>query len=585
MSQDTRRLARAVHTLEVRRRSTTDVHNLVNGLRGSLIVIDGEVAMLEQLDARLTECEVALQFLASDAPEPEAEIAAMEHALYDPSWELLEFLQATLTEKRLQQLAFHDSLERQLNERCQQLRSLRAATERARSVFAAIRDDEKQLRMLEDIEKQARRAFTEAQHDRFERQIRDFDGRNVAKLVADLERRIKDAPAHWRHLELLLIRTQDEQTYHRYSIVLRTPGDAGAHGLSIHDSSTLTELDRQSFLKSATDIERGLHVHREREQVTGLRELQSSGSAIEPGMTPPANLEDLARALGDEMFRLVLPVRMQDYVRAMNCSMTITTNDLELPWELMSLQDTEPMWRMCLERPVARMPMATRLPRERRTRAPAALSKKLRLLLIGSNARGTLPAVTREIERIAGALRTEFENGIDIDTPPQATSRMFSDALTSGKYDVIHYAGHALFNPAQPHLSSLQLDDDKFLAEKVVKLTTGNPVVFLNACGTGATSGEFARIGDARIAESTEGLASAFMEAGALGCIGNLWSVHDEAAADFAIDFYKHLIQGHTIGKSMLDARHTVHNMHPARITWASFVLFGNPLFRLNWSA
>jgi hypothetical protein len=39
--------------------------------------------------------------------------------------------------------------------------------------------------------------------------------------------------------------------------------------------------------------------------------------------------------------------------------------------------------------------------------------------------------------------------------------------------------------------------------------------------------------------------------------------VHDGAAADFAIDFYRHLIDGHTIGKHMLTARHMARRVHP----------------------
>jgi CHAT domain-containing protein len=81
-----------------------------------------------------------------------------------------------------------------------------------------------------------------------------------------------------------------------------------------------------------------------------------------------------------------------------------------------------------------------------------------------------------------------------------------------------------------------------------------------------------------------EGLSAAFIYGGALGCIGNTWPVHDTSAADFAVRFYKHLVSGHTLGKAMLRARQEMHDANRDRLTWAGFVLFGNPLFRMNWT-
>jgi CHAT domain-containing protein len=80
-----------------------------------------------------------------------------------------------------------------------------------------------------------------------------------------------------------------------------------------------------------------------------------------------------------------------------------------------------------------------------------------------------------------------------------------------------------------------------------------------------------------------EGLAAAFVYGGALGCIGSLWPVHDAPAHDLAIHFYKHVLRGEMIGEALRQARKAVKSKpeYARDITWASFVLYGDPTFRL----
>ena len=59
------------------------------------------------------------------------------------------------------------------------------------------------------------------------------------------------------------------------------------------------------------------------------------------------------------MYRLFMPEQMRRYIADNPCSLTITTNDLELPWELMCYQRGR---FLCLDRPVACMPMGGRFP-------------------------------------------------------------------------------------------------------------------------------------------------------------------------------------------------------------------------------
>jgi CHAT domain-containing protein len=81
--------------------------------------------------------------------------------------------------------------------------------------------------------------------------------------------------------------------------------------------------------------------------------------------------------------------------------------------------------------------------------------------------------------------------------------------------------------------------------------------------------------------EKAEGLASAFIYGGARACIGALWPIHDDAAAQFAIEFYRSALDGQTVGEALRLARGEIKERFPDRITWAAFVLYGDPTARL----
>ena len=68
---------------------------------------------------------------------------------------------------------------------------------------------------------------------------------------------------------------------------------------------------------------------------------------------------------------------------------------------------------------------------------------------------------------------------------------------------------------------------------------------------------------------------------GALACIGTLWPVIDNVAADFAVAFYGQVLEGQPLGEAMRAARKITAEQHQADPSWASFVLYGDPSFSL----
>ena len=271
---------------------------------------------------------------------------------------------------------------------------------------------------------------------------------------------------------------------------------------------------------------------------------------------------------------------MQRFLTEARSSLTIRTNDVELPWELMRVQGREGPETLCLERPVARMPAGRAYPRRETTKKRDF--QGLRFLLIYSDPDNNLPAAGREIEQIASGLPAELVT-IDRLLPADVLGNKLNKVLIDADYDVIHYAGHAFFDDKDADLSGLVLKGSElFFAQKVRRLLEGHPLVFLNACESGRTANEKEpQKLEGYLQEPAEGIASVFIYGGAANCVGSIWPVYDTPAAEFAISFYRRVIDGYMVGEALRQAWLESKRKYPEEITWASYVLYGDPTARL----
>jgi hypothetical protein len=57
--------------------------------------------------------------------------------------------------------------------------------------------------------------------------------------------------------------------------------------------------------------------------------------------------------------------------------------------------------------------------------------------------------------------------------------------------------------------------------------------------------------------------------------------VFDGPAAEFAVAFYLAVLDGYPLGEAMRLAREMSYRKNPDQITWATFVLYGDPRYRL----
>jgi CHAT domain-containing protein len=614
-------LAQLILDVESKRKICADLERRIEPLeRAQLIVVSGELDRLNQLLMLLNQATEKLKTLEQADEETEAlgVLDELEKILTDVQWELVENLNEALASKAQLQEQHVRNYDERLAEWPKFTRNLLDALEEANRTRAAVRREKSEITKLDAQVEQAKRLFQEAKYVEVEKLLSDISESQPVK-DKDYQKRLREetelAKKFIRQADLLLLRSlEDAQRRYPYTVLLRTPSEPGSHGINIQGASRVARYDRDSWSKSLKDITEAVD--------RGLRSAWSAQNPNPAATQPPAvvgnaaaapannsearnftlssersrpanpsqDVNQLIKRVGKEMYRLLIPEPMQDYLIDNECSLIVTTNDLELPYELMSYDDKF----LCLERPIARMPMGTAFPRSPRT---ARTEPKLRFLLIHSDPFGNLPAAKAEIEEVEKSLRHDWQEHIEIEVikPDDATGPHLNDVLREGTFDVIHYAGHAYFDETDADLSGLLLFDDEyfratkgerreqhFVAQKIRRLLEGRPLVFLNACQSTRTANEQQpqEVGN-YLQGPAEGLAAAFIYGGALGCIGANWPIYDTAAAKFATTFYSNVIKGYMIGEAMRRARVKIKEQFPDNITWAAFVLYGDPTFRL----
>jgi CHAT domain-containing protein len=158
---------------------------------------------------------------------------------------------------------------------------------------------------------------------------------------------------------------------------------------------------------------------------------------------------------------------------------------------------------------------------------------------------------------------------------------------------VLHYAGHALYKDRGGDSSQsgwLLTTDDESAPASVLRPSTledvwkgsGPLLVFANGCQSARASARALR---KRVdSDAALGLVQGFLAAGASNYIGTVWNAPDGGStSQFAAAFYRELLSGATIGRSLLHARVDSAERYGERdLTWARYIHCGDPFARLR---
>ena len=286
----------------------------------------------------------------------------------------------------------------------------------------------------------------------------------------------------------------------------------------------------------------------------------------------------------------LFPDDVQDYLqRNQKTPVLIKTNDATIPWEL--CHDGKDF--QGLSRPTGRIIMLnTAIMLEPKSR-PTGQTSNPSVLIIANPGRETPDLNLPEADNEADALCDFFSSkGCRVNVLAGKFATRFSVMShlggIHGHYDIIHYAGHAVLGKTEnKSQSSLVLADGPLISSEIMSFLRGAPIVFLNACHTVQTS-DPQRIASASTytmgSDNSRDLAQAFILGnrfgGAIALIGTLFRNSDTRSRELALKCYQSLLEGEPIGEALRGARQHIYT--PNDVTWASYVLYGNPGLRLS---
>ena len=276
-------------------------------------------------------------------------------------------------------------------------------------------------------------------------------------------------------------------------------------------------------------------------------------------------------AIGRELSELLVPTEIADRLLQADRELYLHVDEklVAVPWELLYSGDEFWCERYDIGRAVSTPQKLARRPAE------IPLVGPLRMLVICSDPAGDLPHVRREGQALLARLErtTELQLRLVVNPTVEMTCNFFSE------YDIVHFAGHADYEPQHPERSGWRLADGRLTAERILmhaKKRRTPLLVYANACRSNEP-GSWSSDPEHDEERSVYGLANAFLLGGVRLYLGTLWKISDGEGSEFALAFYKALSRGATAGAALRVARGQLQNVDTKSLVWASYVLYGDP--------
>jgi CHAT domain-containing protein/pimeloyl-ACP methyl ester carboxylesterase len=295
--------------------------------------------------------------------------------------------------------------------------------------------------------------------------------------------------------------------------------------------------------------------------------------------------EEQFEALGTRIGALMLHPSIRSVLGNVRDRHLVIVHDLasaRLPWELLCIDGWFPAFGEGLtHRYLAENMSVAKWLEERRQ------SATIQIMLV-VNPTGDLQGAVEEGDRILKLFKNAPNVRIDEYRERDATKPALLAAMRSGKYDVMHYAGHAFFDANRPSNSGILCANRAVLSGADLAGIGNLPaLMFFNACESGMLrEASPDAIPEPEIPEriaQASGMAEAFLRGGVANYVGTYWPVGDASASEFGVTFYSALLRGESIGNALLLGRKAVRELtSAAKRDWADYIHYGEPTFVLK---
>jgi CHAT domain-containing protein len=281
-------------------------------------------------------------------------------------------------------------------------------------------------------------------------------------------------------------------------------------------------------------------------------------------------LQEAAQHLYDSIFPLQIKEKLA-VTNSKDLYLFMDDSLVGIPWEV--LYDGESFFslRFNMGRLVTTAQPISR-PRDRSPR------KKIKMLIL-ADPRKDLPDSYQEGVLLSERLEAWDESlEIYLDTTHIDFKKIFRQI---SQFDIIHYAGHAVYNEKNPGLSGWYIEDGLLTAQDIIKISGGKKnfpsLIFSNACQSGQTSEWSAQKPQQWINRAFD-LVNVFLRCGVQHYIGTFQDISDPASLDLAISFYHSMTEQCSVGESLRRARLQLTNKYDRdNLIWAFYMLYGDP--------
>jgi|GEM_PF-117324 len=290
---------------------------------------------------------------------------------------------------------------------------------------------------------------------------------------------------------------------------------------------------------------------------------------------------DALQALGRYLFDSLLPSALQEQLRQLDVPLYLNASTPDIPWELLYDNKSVHGRFLCqyvnLGRQVAPGRGLRRLIGERagdssihKARKPGRRDGQGLTVLFLVNPTSERPLAEEEVATLCTTLPESVSRIILY--RQQANQLDMRMRIDSEQPQVVHYAGpvpqlNSVGDPILSLAGSSRLDGSA--ATQLFQSLARRPLVFLSYYN-GEQAGTLPP-------DEAERLASSLLGSGAGAVVAMRWPVDLQRAREFVLLFYQELAEGATLGEAMRRARVTMAQRRLEDVSWASYVLYGDP--------
>jgi pimeloyl-ACP methyl ester carboxylesterase len=368
--------------------------------------------------------------------------------------------------------------------------------------------------------------------------------------------------------------------------------------------------------KSTSDIPTRLTIERDGDvyrfgAMTETASAPQRDIALDPDLVNEANMELAShrepkgqRESGEFLERLLFPADLQQLLSS-NAPLVLTCDSTvaRIHWEMVAQPDPRTGGGIASEPNRTFLGIHRGFTRQLRTifapppEPPPPPNRILRVLIVGDPAGDNpLPGAQKEamlvrdlfekFKQLVNQAQDKKVGGVEIVAllgPSEATRTRVMQELILKSYDVLHYAGHCMYDKQKPSASGWIFTGGKRLsANELSRIDRIPKFVFSNACESGITPDR----SEQHSPELAPSFAETFFARGVQNFVCTAWPVNDHAALDFAERFYTGLLglDGKDVEPmhvAMREARLTIFDKNYGLRTWGAYQHYGNPYFRL----